>query len=128
MQISSVTRADLDNAIHRINSVYYQNNVMFNNIKVMNNAATRWQVTLRVKSSKGPGHRLGFSSGGTQRRLVSACWHVHGRFFEALPKGTKIRTGRDGPSVMVVGEDSLRPDFNIGSIMYPMYMSEACEC
>ena len=62
----------------------YKRNVEFNRAPEAQGKGYRF--TLRVKDSKKPGHRLGFEnpSTGKQRRMTSACWHVHGDFFDAL--------------------------------------------
>jgi hypothetical protein len=97
--------------------------------------------TLKVKDSKEAGHRLGFANAeGKQRRMASACWHVHGTFFDELlninPEaiictgaGNKNQIYSDGKDKNgdsnVIGNWE---DFNIGSMAHPMLFSEACEC
>jgi len=86
-------------------------------------------VTLRVKDSHGKGAKLSYPnpSTGRQRHLINACWHVHGYFFEALleiNENIVIKTA--GRTVDKNGGNW--HDWNIGSMMYPMYYSEACDC
>ncbi len=93
-----------------------------------------WLITLRVRDSRGPGHRLspprylpwGDSNfqQGKQRRLISACWHAHGRFIDALPESAVVLTARG----LKIHPGDPWNDFNIGSQMFPYQMSEACEC
>ena len=112
----------------------YKWNITFNRFDSL--SENRHQVTLKVIDSYKPGHRFGFNHNygslnptvNTNRRhLPCACWHVHGHFFESLfsidretviiAKGKKITK-----------EGGNWEDTNIGSIMAPMYFSEAYEC
>ena len=108
----------------------FGNNLIFNRFDyaaLTRQGKEKFNVTLRVKDSREAGSRLGFPAylTGKQRHLISACWHAHGTFMDALPAEAEIIvTGVDYP---------IRPgdrwnDRNIGSIMQPMYYSEACEC
>ena len=116
MIIRGATLDEINGAME-ITSSLFRGNVMYNRYPTPLGRAFR--VTLRVKSSRGPGHRYSFS----RRRLVSACWHVHGVFFDHLPRGATILTGR---GYYYPGSDW--EDFDIGSIAEPFYISEACEC
>ena len=122
MEIKRVNLYHLEQALAEVNKKY-DNNVIFNRLEPLNKSCTRWRVTLRVKNSHGKGARLSV----TGRHLVSACWHVHGDFFDALLKikpdaviktvhGTIDRNGGNWE------------DWNIGSLLNPVYYSEACEC
>jgi len=89
----------------------------------------KYRCTLRVKDSHGKEARLGHPDyqTGKQRHMISACWHAHGTFYDALPEGTEIKVSTAD------GNRTIRPgdrwhDFNIGSVYRPMYYSEACEC
>lgn len=125
MIIVNVSQSELDDALNSINA-RFDNNIIWNRSpEPLNGAGTRWRLTLRCKSSKGLGHaraRYGWS-GELGRRLVSACWHVHGHFFVALPVGAIIHTSR-----LTTYPGSPWHDFNVGSIMYPCPASEACDC
>lgn len=81
-----------------------------------------YRVTLAVKSSRGPGAHTSFRG----RHTASACWHAHARFFDFLPEDAEIISSYYGKKVMHPGEKY--EDFEIGSMMYPMMASEACEC
>ena len=133
MIVRGATREELGKALELVN-VKYQGNVSWN--RRPEKVGKGFRLTLRVKDSKGPGHRLGYTSGSLyfakthdeevkfsrRRRLVSACWHIHGDFFEALPPDAKIITGR---GVVRPGQ---WPDYDIGSMLNPQMISEACEC
>ena len=95
--------------------------------------------TLRVKDSKKPGHRLGApqytmtGGSGKQRRMVSACWHVHRdvmkTIFEMNPEAN-LRT----TLAHYENKESFHELFpgtgytNWGSEMFPAYAEELCEC
>jgi predicted ester cyclase len=126
MIIKNVTKSQLYATLNLINEKY-DNNVDFNRFEQL--SETRFRVTLRVKDSKKAGHRLGFSvtSKGNHRRLTSACWHVHGDFFEQLlyiNSNAVIRTA----SGIIDKNGGNWIDRNIGSLMNPLMYSEACEC
>jgi len=130
MKAKNVTVYEMEKALEAINRLYFDNNVTFNRFDVNRNGIN---FTLKVKDSKKPGHRLGYPDyeTGKQRRLASACWHVHGQFFDALiavnPKAEIISTLR-GQKVVINSEGGNWQDSNIGSIVRPMYYSEACDC
>lgn len=113
--------SDLIIALEEINKSKYGGNVTFN--RWPEKRGRRWCFTLRVSDSSKDGARR--SSSG--RRMVSACWHVHGDFFDALfkinPNAEIISLGdtinKDGGNWI---------DKNIGSVYMPLYHSSACEC
>jgi len=118
--IIHATRESIQAALDKANESF-EGNLTFNNFQRLSD--TRHRVTLRVKDSKEEGARVSFRPDDTCRRLVSACWHAHGTFFDALPEGTKIQTAG-----MVTYPGSPWVDRNIGSDWYPVYHSEACYC
>lgn len=84
---------------------------------------TRYAVTLKVKDSHGKGAKIGYSG----RHTVNACWHVHGDFFDALlDLNPEIVIKTLNRTIDKKGGNW--HDWNIGSIMYPRFYSEACEC
>ena len=103
-------------ALRRANAVYSAN-LEFASFSV--SARGIVSCTLRVKDSRGAGARVGLSG----RRMVSACWHAHGTFFDELPLQTEIITSRGRTQPLAVWHD-----WNIGSIMYPLMYSDACLC
>ncbi len=123
---TNATQNELQTALDRINQ-QYENNIIFNNFEQKTSKVISF--TLRVKDAKCPGHRLGMSttSKGNHRRLINACWHVHGELFDALFDLN--------PHIYVrAGDKKITKDFgnwedrNIGSNYQPMYFSEACDC
>ena len=128
MKYTHCTMSDLQRALEKVNEKY-EGNIAFNRLDTRG-------FTLRVTDSKGPGHRLGFppykGSGmgndwDKRKRMVSACWHVHGDFFDALFEiNYNARITSRGKTIDS-GQGNWE-DFDIGSIMCPYYASEACEC
>jgi len=83
----------------------------------------KYTVTLTVNDSKESGARRS----NTGRRISAACWHAYGTFMDNLPSGSEIVTSTSiGRTVKSPGDRWV--DWNIGSRMYPMYYSDACEC
>ena len=126
--IINAKHEDIQKALDTANKEF-DNNLEFNNFQRLSD--TRHRVTLRVKASHGKGARLGFPQRNWQtgevtrkaRHLINACWHAHGTFFDALPEGTKIQTRGN-----TTYSGDRWEDFDIGSQIYPYYISEACEC
>jgi hypothetical protein len=110
----------LNEALSVINKKY-KDNIIFNRLEQM--SSNRVCFTLKVKDSNEPGARRGT----TGRRLINACWHVHGDFFDALfdidDSNTIVSMGK-----FINVDGGNWEDKNIGSGMNPMYYSEACEC
>ncbi len=137
MLIKNTNISELTEALVKVNEKY-EGNVKFREIKAQNTVGTRYRLTLQVVSTKGPGHRLGQThpswttrSGKPykQKRLIYACWHVHGDYFDCLfninPK-VEIRVGRQ--STVYKSKRDNWEDFQVGSMMYPAMMSELCDC
>lgn len=123
MLASNVTLSDLETALHKINEQRFEGNVEFNRLGWK---GRRIRFTLRVKDSSGPGHRIGRHSA---RRMVSACWHVHGHFFEELFKvapDAVVYSGGNGQTITKDGGNWV--DWNAGSILSPVPASCLCEC
>lgn len=116
MLAKNVSMQDLQNALDKVNQKY-DGNIRFKDIRQQ---GRNIRFTLTVNNSRGKGGRLNADRG---RHIAAACWHVHGEFFDALPceavviaNGAKIRPG-----------DTWK-DRNMGSLWYPAYYSELCEC
>ena len=116
----------LEEALEKIN-VKYKGNVIFNRLEP--SSVNRSLFTLKVADCKKAGARLGFSfkKDGKRRRLSSACWHVHGDFFDAVleiaPEAIIKSAGK------VISKDGGNwQDWNAGSTYNPAYMSELCDC
>ncbi len=120
MKAYNVTESQLEQALTEVNKKY-GNNVIWN--RAPERQGRSYRFTLRVKDSHGKGARIGF----TGRAMVSACWHVHGDFFDALfeiePDTRIISAGNE----ITINYGNWE-DRNIGSIIHPMYYSEACNC
>lgn len=135
------TESDLREALRRINetndynerygpSGNFQGNIAFRRLEPQGRG---FLFTLRVLDSKAPGHRINAMTG---RHIASACWHAHGRFFSALfdvaPRARVFSSfyKRDNGefSGWITREHGNWTDGNIGSVMYPVRMSESCEC
>jgi hypothetical protein len=95
--------------------------------------AKRIDFTLRVRDSKKAGHRLSAGGWNKQRRMVSACWHVH--------RDVMIEIFDINPSARLhtaLAKYEGKTDFyekyeetgykNVGSQMFPACPIELCEC
>ncbi len=123
MNAYKVTKDQMETALAAVNEKY-DGNIMWNRFEPKGSG---FAFTLRCKSSKDLGHRITGVHFGKRRRHVSACWHVHGDFFDALfnvaPKAY-VRAGRR----RIDATQGNWEDRNIGSMMYPVMHSEACDC
>lgn len=120
MIAKNCTVQDLEAALVEVNK-RYGGNVIFK--RTPEKVGRRYAFTLTVKSSKGKGGRLSHSG----RRIAAACWHVHGHYFEALLSIAPEAEVVSAKSVINQRGGNWR-DSNIGSQMYPMMYSEACDC
>lgn len=127
MIIKNVSGADLSKSLELLNRKY-DNNIIWNRYQQL--GKTRFSVTLRVVSSKEAGHRLGFyrhPKTKKRRRLSSACWHVHGDFFDILLRINPDVVIRSMGRIINKNGGNWK-DWNIGSMMGPYMYSDACEC
>lgn len=122
MIISNATQGDIDGALEAVTK-QFGGNVVYN--RAPEPVGRRFRLTLRVKSSKGPGARKSASSG---RAMVAACWHVHGHFFEALFELNPRAVVMVGGGQRITAESGNWKDRNIGSQVHPVMFSEACGC
>lgn len=132
MVIVNASSQEIEQALNTVNAKY-AGNVAFNRypefLGYTRAGGEKYRLTLRVISSREPGHRRGFSYPWSEKgkRLTAACWHVHGDFFDALmsinPK-VEIKTAQN--TITVAGGNW--QDRNIGSQVYPLFYSEACDC
>jgi len=127
MLIRNATQNQIEQALAKANESF-NGNLQFNRFEFAGRTrqgTPKFNVTLRVAESHGKGARLGFPDyqTGKQRHLINACWHAHGTFFDALPEDAEIVT-----SNTVTYPGATWVDRNIGSMMRPLYYSEACEC
>lgn len=117
---TNATQEQLYSALQTVNE-NYNGNIQFRRLDQQ--SANRRMFTLRVEDSSGAGARRAASG----RRTVSACWHVHGEFFEALLKQDEnIFIRSNGRRIDKHGGNW--EEINIGSEFMPVYMSTLCDC
>lgn len=145
MKAKNCTVENLQAALDIVN-VKYEGNIKFKSLEMK---GKQIQFTLTVIDSKKPGHRRGFprynykwgnlaasEKIGEGKRMAFACWHVHGDFFDALfsvnPNAAVLSGGslahNDVKSNWITINGGNWQDRNIGSQMFPLYFSEACDC
>jgi hypothetical protein len=111
---------EITDALAQVND-HFSGNVKFKRFDRAGSARTPYfNVTLTVEDSRGPGGRWNYDR---SRRVAAACWHVHGRFIDALPEGTKV----------VALDRTVYPgdewhDWSVSSSWHPVMISETCEC
>lgn len=119
MIFRKVTPEEMERALTAVNAKY-DGNIIFNRFDIENRAVC---ATLRVRDSKKAGARRSWSG----RRLVSACWHVHGYFFEELFKVNPLAiVSSYGKKITIDGGNWI--DWNAGSMAQPVLMSKLCDC
>lgn len=111
---------DILQALREINEMYDDNVDL---LKLEPISKNRFRVRLTVKDSSGRGARIGY----TGRRVKAACWHVHGDFFNALLSLNPDAVIKTGIRTITSQSGNWR-DWNIGSVINPLYFSEACNC
>lgn len=144
MIIKNVTQSELELALKKLNELYNdpcferdwelreiirnEGNIIWNRFEQRGN---RFHVTLKCRSRWASGHRIHQKPFGNVKegftRSKSACWHVHGDAFDiiiainenAVIKSAKRTIDKNGGNWQ---------DWNIGSMIYPMVFSQACEC
>jgi len=140
MKAKNCTAEDLQKALVIINQKY-EENIKFKRLDVVAKNGKTCQFTLTVIDSKKPGHRRGFPkiegkenpfryvAVAEGKRMAAACWHAHGDFFDALIGINKqaIIVSRSVDTVIDRNGGNWQ-DKNIGSMMFPLYYSEACDC
>jgi hypothetical protein len=125
MKATKCKAKDLRAALEIINK-RYDNNIKFNP-----NSDLPKRFTLRVKGpGKGSGYARSYVMGldwGKKRRTGSACWHVHGHFFEALFSivPNAVIYSRGGKITSDAGNWE---DYSVGTDYHPAYASDCCEC
>ena len=122
MYAKKCTIEDLWEALNRTNAMYHDQ-VIWNCEPTHTPHGIKF--TLKVKHNKAEGHGISHSG----RQMSTACWHVHGNFFDRLfdvnpnavvySRGKKIVAGHCGGNW---------EDYNVGSQMNPKFASEQCEC
>jgi hypothetical protein len=134
MLLRNVGAGDIEKALEETNKVF-NGNVRIYNARQEGVKKLRYRFQLKVEDSHKEGHRLSQEhrdySGNLiskARRMAHACWHVHGVFFdkllEANPEAVIVVTGNQ--KIDKYGGNWM--DRDIGSIRFPMFFSNACEC
>ena len=131
MYIKGIDSQSLQFALHRVNNRFKDSWIEPDYV-----VSTKFgvKVKLRVQTSKSTFHRLGqsFTSLGNRRKLACLCWHGFGHVFREVFKINPHAVVRTAQITYRGGGDfNLRygsSDRNIGSMMNPLYYSEACEC
>jgi hypothetical protein len=118
--------SDLEQALLDINNDIYKGNAEFK--RFPEQRGKRYTFTLKVKDSNKLGARRHYSAYRYKpRKSRSACWHLHGHFFEALfaiKPDAEILSG----SNRITKDYGNWKDRNIGSQIYPVMFSQSCEC
>lgn len=131
MRIKNVSHGDLIAALEKTNESF-DGNIVFKSVRPANRSGTIWNVTLAVRGSYGKGARRSQSG----RRMTDACWHAYGTFMDSLPDGAVFYSpvvvydawGREKTKRVQRQPGDPWEDWNIGSVMSPLYYSEACDC
>ena len=120
MIFRNVDSNQMNEALAAINDRLYKGNVKWNNF---NTKGRGFSATLRVENSSGPGARRSHSG----RKMISACWHVHGNFFDAIfavaPDAVITSAGKK-----ITADSGNWVNWNAGSMMHSVCASELCEC
>jgi hypothetical protein len=124
MIVKGLSIEELKRCLEIVN-IKYDGNVDFNTLKTEGKGI---RFTLRVKNSRGKGARLSQHNG---RHLINACWHVHGDLFDIILKEYPSATITTADKKVYSVNGTIMNnwiDWNLGSMMEPMYYSDACEC
>ena len=131
MLVKHVTQEQLEATLAKVNE-QFDGNIVFKRIQPAR-GYNRWNVTLTVKDSRGPGGRISHSG----RRVAAACWHAYSTFFDNLPEQARYVApeivGYDDVGREVLMRRERRPgdpwqDWNIGNVGQIVFYSEACQC
>jgi hypothetical protein len=130
MQVRKTSISDLYKALDIVNQKY-SNNIEFRTIEERGRII---RFRLKVKKYSLPGYAVSARSRDKNKLSItgSACWHVHGDFFDALlgiNKNAIIRAGRSlNGAYRITSQGGNWQDYNIGGTAYPFFASEACNC
>lgn len=147
MYVKGIQPCDVHQIVERVSRKYFGGNLTFTRTPEYY-CGRGIRFTLRVRDSRGPGHRKGLDhgwrNGAKPRRMVAACYHAYGEVIRALlaagaewvqtapitleryrsggakPKRWTRETWREHAHEMAY--------VNIGSQMYPAYFADACDC
>lgn len=138
MQLWKVTQDELTTIVGEVSREQYDGNVTIGegtqgSWDTRGKRVEHVKFGLRVKDSSGPGARRSVGTFGPSRRMIAACWHLHRdimlAIFDAFPEA-RLKTALADYR----GRDAFEDEFpetyyaNIGSLAFPAYMGDACEC
>ena len=119
--IKYASEKEIHRALDLLNKLY-KDNIDYNNFS---RKGKHFNVTLRVKDSSEKGARRGFQN---RRKMINACWHVYGDFFDLLMDlNFEIVIISAGEQISYYSGTNWQ-DRNIGSLYEPLMYSQACEC
>jgi hypothetical protein len=130
--IRKATKEQIESALNETNKIF-EDNILFNRFE---QKGKNFNVTLKTKNARGKGSRLGFPQyDWTTKEIIKpgkhmaiACWHVYGVFFDQLFKQNEgIEIVSNGEKITAFNSGNWN-DRNIGSQVFPLYYSEACDC
>lgn len=130
MYIKGINSHQLDLAIRAVNDKFNAHVTT----EYTTNTRKGVKAKLRVETNKSVFHRLAQSltSLGNRKKIVSLCWHGFGHVFRevfTINPLAKIRTAQIVyKDVSAFNNNFYSTDRNIGSEIYPLLYSEACEC
>lgn len=126
MKVKGINETQLREIVNAV-SEKYAGNLIFN--REPERTGNFISFTLRVEDSRGPGARRSHSG----RRLPSACWHAHRDVMSLI-----FATNPRAILVSAMARYEMREGFerlfratgqqNIGSMMQPLAMQDACDC
>jgi hypothetical protein len=120
MYARNCTISQLEEALFRVN-LLYDDQVLFNCPPTQTRQGIKF--TLKVRTNRSKGHGISWMG----RKLSTACWHVHGDFFECLfavnPDAKVYSLGK-----LITKDYGNWIDFNRGNWATPRFASEMCEC
>lgn len=129
MLVINTTYKAMAKALELVNG-YYEDNIKFGKLEPKDSSdiamATRFLFSLRVVDSRGAGSQ---SCAFSERRSSSACWHVHGDFFDFLNSDAKIKSAwASSPEPWIKPGDKWNPVIKHGPMGSTVELSELCDC
>ena len=130
--IRKATKEQIENALQETNKIF-KDNIIFNRF---DSTGKNFAVTLKTKDSHKEGSRLGFPEyNWSTKQIIKpgkhmpiACWHAYGTFFDNLFKqNMNIEIVSNGEKITAYNNGNWN-DRNIGSMVFPLMYSDACEC
>lgn len=139
MKCLNVNEKEINKAIDVVNK-QFEDNIYIKEYEYLNKSKSGIGFTVKfklgVKDSSKAGSRRSImmvNKDGSRRKLAIACYHVHGVFFDALMDiNKKAEVRLSGNRKIYIDQDGDLignwEDWQVGSYMYPVMISEACEC